>query len=116
MYKVVRVSKDGKRLSYGNTPHALEYSQEKWTTPKIGKLFVFDTLENAKNFLTSYHPDSCAGYEIYDCEVKNEEPCDKLASVSYIVEFWNKSLNYISVRAPRGTYMCDAVRLKERVF
>lgn len=63
-YKVVRQDHQGELISTGVS--SIEYKQNEWTIAPDGtRLFVFDSLQNAKDFLDDY-----IGGVIYECEVE----------------------------------------------
>lgn len=110
MYKVL----SSKLYSYVALQyHAYHYNLTDWNYPKVGKFFVFDTLENAKNFI--------AFGQIYKCDVLNPLPQNYILSVScleFIPEFWRKQFKtYMKLALPpKGTYVCDGLRLNEKVY
>lgn len=63
-YKVVRKDYGGQLISSGVS--SIEYKQNEWTiAPDNTRLFVFENLQNAKDFL-----DDCISGVIYECEVE----------------------------------------------
>jgi len=109
MYKVVR--EDLTSFNSGN----LQYKINKWVKPEYGKLFVFDTIENAKEFLSEYR---FRTYHIYRCKVKGYvEPFLMLRTQNGLdyVKAWACELD-TKIPAPKGTWVCDAVKLKDLMF
>ena len=51
---------------------AIQYVVGEWVNPTIGgsKIFIFDTLENCKSFLSKMTRDTQAGTRIFECEAK----------------------------------------------
>lgn len=117
MYKVVR-KKDDKLVSYVDHENALEYTPGEWISPKIGKIFVFETYDDAMFFLRLHSPDKKLDqYEIYYCDVVNPQKCENVADTRFIREFWDGTIEFRHVcKSPKGTYMCDKILLKKRVF
>ena len=124
MIKVVKEI-DGKLLSTTITPYSLEYPLNEWVYPKIGKIFVFDNIENAKLFVNPpfRNPRPSDKYlACYKVEVKNPVSLPYCAMPNiYIDLFWHnyeigKESNAVYIAAtPQGTYICDAVKLIEKI-
>lgn len=122
-YKVVE-SIGGELWSY-NDYYKIPYLVGEWTVPTVGKLFYFEKLEHAENLI--YYRQN---YHIYSCEVVNGKELtykDKILSMSesnpsIIEKFWRAVdefteyfYYYYSDNRPNGTYLCDKLRLIERV-
>ena len=93
-----------------------EYKINKWVEPKLKgtKLFVFDTLKHAREWSGSI--------QIYKCEIKNPGRrlfilcgmINVLEITENVENFWkNKKRSKYS--PPKGTIVCDAVKLIEEV-
>lgn len=97
---------------YPNPKHIIHYRTQRWVKPKIpkSKIFVFDSLENARSF-KDYNE------HIYECEVRNPIKCSKIANLLHdIYSFWIWTWTSVSTsEPPKGTYICDAVKLIRRV-
>jgi hypothetical protein len=119
-YKVLRVGSDQTLTSVnGYWPTELCYPRREAIKPKIehSKLFVFDTLEHAK--------DAGYGRQIWECEVENPHKIKniidnahyRLDMVSCIKAFWKGKKQRKAVRgvslmnAPAGTIVCDSLKL-----
>ena len=105
----------------------VSYHENLWTYAHINhsKLFIFDSLENARK-LTQYR--SNYAY-IYEVEVKNPSHiklmCPCTSTSEEFAQFWknrkNKKQVYTNIpvayRAspPKGTMVCDALKLIKRV-
>ena len=104
---------------------SIRYYLNTWTypLPDTDGLFVFDTLENAKNF--PY------GHAIYECKVVNPRLIKVIfdvvstdsptRSTEGIGKFWKmrrqrkKPKDICLMSSPKGTYLCDAVMITQRV-
>lgn len=124
-YKVVR-SWHNKLLSC--TTHGIyecEYKLNVITKPKIGKLFVFDSLLNARNLLSSIIGSQYSSftYRVYECEITNAESIDYLPTSfdSNINWFWEQVKSYDRKyqnnlwKSPHGTHGCDSVKLTKLI-
>lgn len=108
----------------GANSFTIRYKLNEWTFPKIdgSGLYVFDNLENAKDFTLRE-----SGILIYECEVVNPRKIKKLISISYLsTGYLNKLLEtkkrhkkqsfYWLRDVPKGTVLCDAVKLTRLVY
>lgn len=126
-YKVLASYEDNKLYSiYAPGKFIVEYEVGKWTYPveNTNGLMVFKNIDHAINFARSSY--TCA---VYSCEVKRPRPLKYLTKPnSYAIKvFWeaynNARKNHRPVvdcapfvrEAPEGTYLVDALKLKERV-
>lgn len=115
-YKLYEESKD--RLRSFNRPfdeYAVDYKENEWTYPKIGKLFVFRSLENVNRFLSSIV--FCSGHEIWECEIGT---CDTINSMimgssDLFPSFWNNTILGDSCYVPVGTIVTDKVKLTKKI-
>lgn len=95
---------------------SVEYKIGKWVKPKLkgSKLFVFDTFKHAREW------SSCE--LLFKCEVKNSREkrrilfgeVNVLAVTKNVENFW-KGKKMFNKKAPKGTYVCDAVKLIKEV-
>lgn len=128
-YKVVCLV-DGKKMSYITDDNALEYSEHEPTFPKIenSKLFVFDTLKNAKKFLRreSYlnNNDEIIRYgftipQVWECRyIKSEKqlwPC-WARSREYLARYWNDEEFNVVTSHYEGSTCADSVQLLRQVL
>lgn len=127
-YKRLRVREDGNLVSAwmgsvgAETLLRLEtvYTPNKWTCPKVNKLFVFETLEYARHF--TY------GTEIWECEVIEPQKAEKF--LKEIDSHWTGSfVNWLSAKLsrkkspsinrkrdiPKGSIAVDAVMIIKKV-
>lgn len=115
-YKVV----DENLNSYAVTGfYKVHYSIGKWVKPKVGKLFCFDNIEEAK-FLAGDKD------KIFECEAKNPQRycglilCGRRDKKS-IREFWNfyyaeqDTIKLPLVLASEHTVLADAIKLIKEV-
>lgn len=127
VYKIVKV-RNGKKMSAVVSPHSkycLTYEVGKPTVPAIGKLFAFDSIENAKYF---------AGYgcEIWKASGENASKPSPLrwrlvtdVLGKNIQAFWDRWLAKTEETGrfpsrqmyptPKGTVGCDSIILKKQV-
>jgi hypothetical protein len=128
-YKVVRTNK-GKLWSCMQTgPYALKYSVGKWKKPIIGKILYFSELENAVSFCGEYHwrvfrdgGEEEYMLEIYKSEIDNgvKAPYSLCGSNDYDAIFWTDIGGFLNSRnitipSPKGTWMCDRIKLIEKI-
>lgn len=107
VYKAVRKFGIG-FFSAINHQCPLYYEVGEWTFPKIGKIFAFDSFENAKAYCGSYR-------EIFEAEASGVEPIATIASLEHrkaIKNFWEDRLrdNQMAL-APNGSVVCAALKL-----
>lgn len=125
MYKVVRKMDDKYyETSINNTVSIIEYKVNEWVSPLVShtRLFVFNTLENAKVFLDKYFF-NYKEYYIFECEVKNPIPYRELCNHSFRpIERWDVFNSFIKRKkrayypdfCPTGTVFASAVKIKNR--
>ena len=87
--------------------------------PQYGKLFVFDTLKNANDFIYGTH--------IFECEIVGKPIAPKKIVdseyISYIQKYWQlrknkkglQSIDKYLVDAPKGTLLVDGVKLTREI-
>ena len=123
-YKVVHKDFSGRLVSSTTEGiYKVEYNIDKVTKPIIGKLFIFDSILNAKSYIhtiqisLNYFADN---KYIYKCETLNPEPLTLMAlplnNIS-IKRFWTKEyeLHPILWETSLGTYVCDSLTLLKRI-
>lgn len=125
IYKVVKVA-DGKRVSailHYNSKFLTEYGENITTTPPIGKLFAFNSIENAEDFAKLFSVDSKYPFEIWEASGENASKPRRIHWVSsemrggLIINFWDrynplKCLRPLGSRpAPDGALICDSIKL-----
>lgn len=122
-YKVVRVV-DGRKYSclsdfqanYGDWPKwRVEYQENTLVRPKSGRLFVFDTLEHAKN-----HVGSNPEFEIWKVEAYGAREERMVLGIWYcgvsdLEAFWQGKHLMGKEWAPYGSMSCNALRLVKRM-
>ena len=131
-YKVVTIDKHrtltsaiiGKNIFFSRTPNLrLYYKLHEWIKPKIGKIFIFDTLIHAKDFMRL---DQTREWRIYKCYAKNVTSINKILEPGLSYEevfrnFWNNKLTrydedcYLKDDVWSGTLVADSVMLYEQV-
>ena len=115
-YKVVAGINGKLYSSFVTNQQKLEYKVGEITLPKIGKIFVFKTIEEAQNFYNH-----CVGecVFLYECEC-NEITKQEQRSGSHFSEdyenFWNDELDYDEMCCGRKpVYTTDYVKLVREV-
>lgn len=127
-YKAVIARRDGRLQSfcdndlYGiwmdnkNVDFSVTYIPNQFVKPNVEntKLYVFNTLEDAK-FFCRY-----SNAQIWECEVKNPTTCKFLSFLDSVGSFWKNKKKHLSVSSyakhcPKGTRTCDAVKLLKKV-
>lgn len=88
--------------------HRIIYRHNKWVYPRIGKLFVFKRLSDAEMFTYEF---SCWRPKIFGCEVENPQYQSRVAMSWCIGDFWANNGFAMTDIAPKGTYICDAVKI-----
>ena len=128
-YKIVTINSVGRLYSYCHADLffmqdndrkyiTVEYKAGEFVGPNIigTKLYVFDSLKNAKNFAGM-----SSNQEIWECEVINPNKVKYLAYVTRncILDFWKAKKNHKKTdwkkECPFGTIACDAVKLTRKV-
>ena len=112
-FKVVRNQVDG--LKSTNTKHQIKYLENKWVTPTIpnSKLLCFDLLDNAISFMTREN----LNYEIWECDIAECEPINKLDSFNDFAKFWlGRTGLYSEMISPKGTIGTSAVKLTKKLY
>jgi len=115
-----------------NTKMACEYSIDDWTFPhyKNTDLMVFDSLENAKKFISSFvrHPGQ-PFVKVYTCEIINPRQNGLFINVAdfmidrsydrFIKLIKNrvnkKKFSHLTDKPPVGTVFCSGVKLLEEI-
>lgn len=117
-YKVVRKrDKTNKDLtSVIRNNFSIKYKTQRWRKPRLqgSKIFVFDSLANAKYFVSRSNGFKLA---IYECEVQNPVKATGYAFCAddnAILNFWNGT-DQDNFQLPIGTYFVDKVKLIKRV-
>jgi len=115
-----------KSLLYDNTSlcgslSSIFYPENQWVYAKVGKLFVFNSLQHAKDY--------AFGTRIYECQIRYPsieeyivDPLTKLTPVEFcnkVKQFWHTrdktSLSFIT-KAPTGTICCGGLKLGRLVY
>lgn len=117
-WKVVRhIGNTKKYTSLNDHDYSLVYNNS-WTTPKIGKIFVFRTREQARNFIRLRKSVSLKverNVKIKKVLCRNlTQTCTNVAEwVWNIKEFWTEGYECPMLPAPTGTMFADAVKIVE---
>jgi hypothetical protein len=128
-YKVLLVKSDGLMVSISdvhNNPFKITYEPNKWITPSVGKLFVFDSLLTAMETVREL-TDKDTTYKLFECECKNpiKPEFDRIVDLDRAIGediecFWEKEdktdipiwrVWYI----PTDTYLCDSIKLTNEI-
>ena len=127
-YKVV-IEEDGELISTIKEnlgKYAVKYKLHEKVYPKVGKLFIFDTLEHAKNFLFSLNIFKInREYKIFKCRYKKSKYQNKFIIYDLyglydndFEDFWRKRIKYKPydfTKPLKGTIFADWVELIEEV-
>lgn len=117
VFKVVKVDQATKQLFSCTVivnDWQIRYSQNEFARANIGRLFAFDTLDNAKKFiypLFAIYGDAGKRYQLWEAEAINVFPQSRMAGWDY-ENFWKMGIN--SAPSPEGTVSCEAIRLTKR--
>jgi hypothetical protein len=104
-WKVVQVNVEGKFTScvtHGN--YELTYKINEITRPRIGKIFVFKTRQQASTFKYGFKPTEILKVEVNPNTVRLQKVRSDVTYDAYIHTFWKDHNSCYSVSAPRGTY------------
>lgn len=119
VYKVVRVEEDRLYSICTSGEHRVEYSIDTVIRPKNGKLFVFETVEDANQFVYLF---GFIGFQIWKAETDKVYEAPQLiptsAHIAEASDFWyspNYYLPFGSMLKPKGTVWCDWIKLLERI-
>ena len=110
---------DHVRGSFLATNFSVNYSQYHWVRG-IGKLFVFDCLDNVRNFCGYSCNIPHKHSQVWTCEVRESEILATMAnSIGNYERFW-ESFPHIPddinvVETPTGTIVVSSLKLLERV-
>jgi len=123
VYKVVRRAPQGlfsaTVLARQYRFACVRYEPGKWTRPRIGKLFAFETLESAQRFCRDLL--ARQRYEIWEAEAENSRNREFMCIILHLtkralLKFWKKpGAVPTGLYAPGGTVLCDAIKLVRRV-
>ena len=118
VWKVLR-AKTRKSAICSSEKYSLSYPVNERVTPVVGKIFCFDTIENAKNFKEKN--DIFGDLSIHEAVATNPQSIVKIAclysSVGFVVDeainlLWNNG--YIAtMEPPPGTLVCDSLKCLE---
>lgn len=113
-YKVVSVNHNRMYSYIWHHEYAVEYIENEWVKPNIGKLFAFNSFDSALHFYTA-DGDAEEQYEIWECEVENPIEANYISWLwANLESFWSGDKRNI-VPAPKGTMNCDAIKLIRKV-
>lgn len=97
----------------GVCQYALQYEIGKTTVPEIGKIFVFEKLDDASNFVRYENPRIIIMKGIAKNLTEIEWCSNPYGSFK---SFWNKEENFmVEVEAPPGSSVCDSFTPEEVV-
>lgn len=130
VYKVLSVTrKNGKVTERRSAMHynrryqaagiSLGYKVRSVNYPKVGKLFAFSTLEDARYFAASF-----GNYEIWKATTTSTKRTIMILSdsenalISFLEEFWSEEISgdIRLMSAPSGTVLCPNIKLVECVY
>lgn len=115
VYKITtRDNKSFLMRHFGNIPFEISYNTERFVKPKTGKVFCFEELGDAENFLT------CQAFlrgVIWEAEGTNPIKADCRAGYyneQSLNDFWANRGFYTS-SCPKGTLFVDSLKLIKQV-
>ena len=112
VFKVV--SSDGNCLASAmERRYKVIYKPNEWIKPKIGKIFAFNTIEDARQFRAGLG--SNFRYELWKGIGKNIEDIEKICLNWEDTEMFWKGLPTSFFRAPPGTVVVDELKLLEKI-
>ena len=115
-YKILKIENGVlKSISNQRNPFILEYKLGEITIPKIGKMFCFKELNDAKRYLIEVSGFSWDKYSLYECIVEGLIEMPFYAdSYPDIQDFWEKG-EHKDIQLIRGTYGCDSLYLTKEI-
>lgn len=135
-YKIVK-EKDGKLISMSGITCweylAVEYTPMVVAYPYMGKLFAFNTLDAACEYMDEYMDAFDEALQLWECEVINPKKCNRAINLSQVVKaflpqrlcnepnefqrFWykTKKCETTFVDTWQDTIVCDAIKLIRRI-
>lgn len=116
-YKVVSGINGRLWSSYILGKYQLEYQVGKITVPKIGKIFVFKTIEDAAKFYSNRAGECLFLYECECNELVKQHTRSCLINFQHSIEiFWNGLHNRcFEIHSPYQIYTTDYVKLVREV-
>lgn len=99
-----------------DNPYVLKYIQHTEVFPKIGKIFVFDKLEMARDFAGTHN--SLKIWKAFGSNLVEANGISVLFGRYSIYAFWycsNSSKYEYYSRPPKGSLWCDSLTLIEEV-
>ena len=107
--QVWKVIMGGDRGSITNTTYSLIYPYRKWVKPKIGRIFCFKNVDDAKVFLGSTPYNDCRIVPAEAKDVRIKRKVAERGDGQSILSFWKNS-RVFKAKAPQGTYTCSAIK------
>jgi hypothetical protein len=106
-----------------SSPYGLTYKTTVINKPKIGKIFVFDSLENAILFIFDCTATRIVTNEIWECEASGVTPAVGAVYTNHFEDFWNKESNdylnksqkFSGLGLPEGSLYCSSLKLIKKV-
>lgn len=112
-YKVVY--KNLQSMVIHDSKYVVQYAVDQWVEPRIGKLFVFDDLETAKNWRMSKD-----GRRLFEVEVRDPEKVEVLTPIipsdKDIEDFWKGEGHPSIYHSARNSVFVSAVKLVQEIF
>lgn len=111
-WKVVRqIGNTKKYTSLFTHDYSLVYDNS-WITPRIGKIFVFRTRQEARHYASRYNLQRDIKVKKVLCRNLEWAPNDIAQFFIDVREFW-VNRNCYMMEAPTGTMFADAVKIVE---
>ena len=121
-YKVVREEENGKYYSavLENLRLRIEYPPNEWIKSRVGRIFVFETKEQAIEFAESRFYASYERYRVFKVQaigVKKAKQCLPEFHNNYqdIKDFWANEKDWQGVKVMPGTLFAKKIKLIEEV-
>ncbi len=123
MYKVMKKTEQGLVSAIVSGGYCTLYVPGVWVQPKVGRIFVFDRIVQAKLFITMACP-TIFDYELWTCQVKDpwDAPCVSPMTDDYsLSRFWDDfytNRNYLDMwpkNAWDGIFLAESICLTQRI-
>lgn len=121
VYKIVlRPKRNLSTSSWTTCSYVLDYKINRWTTPKIGKIFAFSSYANAKSFFSFIRRISSSKITLYRAHAVECKPLKFMSRVALdkpIEDFWNNELpEDRCTTTPLGTVGCSKLMLIKKLL
>lgn len=112
-FKVINSRNRSCSLDWDNE-YSLSYFPNVEVFPKIGKIFVFDSWQKAKDFAGPYS--SLQIWKAFGTNLTKVTGISDVLIMRYIKAFWNSGNTYVNLDLiPSGSLWCDSLTLIEKI-